>query len=64
MASRGSPNAGGRYARPYPRCGSDADPSPPLVALTDVGKGVPLSAVPASWPLYTVHLMVERTDMF
>jgi hypothetical protein len=63
-SSRGSPDDGGRYARPYARCGSDAHPPRPLVALADVGKGVPLSAVLASWPLYTVNLKAERTNMF
>jgi hypothetical protein len=63
-ASRGSPDDGGRYARPYARCGSDVDPPRPLVALADVGKGVQLSVVLASWSLYTVDLKAERTRMF
>jgi hypothetical protein len=63
-SSRGSPDDGGRYARPYARCGSDAHPPRPLVALADVGKGVPLSAVPASWPLYIVEFKAGRTDLY
>jgi hypothetical protein len=60
----GSPGGGGRYARPYARRGSDAGPPPPPVALADVGKGVPLSAVPASWPLYIVEFKAGRTDLY
>lgn len=32
--------------------------------LTELGKGVPLHAVPASWPLYIVEFKAGRTDLF
>jgi len=32
--------------------------------LNDLGKGVPLSSVPASWPLYIVEFKAGRTDLF
>jgi cell fate regulator YaaT (PSP1 superfamily) len=32
--------------------------------LDNVGKGVPLSAVPAAWPLYIVEFKAGRTDLF
>jgi hypothetical protein len=37
---------------------SDAAP------LNDLGKGVPLHSVPASWPLYIVEFKAGRTDLF
>ncbi|KAF8060799.1 hypothetical protein FPV67DRAFT_307326 [Lyophyllum atratum] len=40
---------------------SDAQPQP---SLTDLGKGVPLHAVPASWPLFIVEFKAGRTDLF
>jgi cell fate regulator YaaT (PSP1 superfamily) len=36
----------------------------PQPNLNDLGKGVPLSAVPASWPLYIVEFKAGRTDLF
>lgn len=33
-------------------------------SLNDVGKGVPLHAVPNSWPLYIVEFKAGRTDLF
>ena len=33
-------------------------------SLNDLGKGVPLSSVPASWPLYIVEFKAGRTDLF
>lgn len=33
-------------------------------ALADLGKGVPLHAVPASWPLFIVEFKAGRTDLF
>ena len=32
--------------------------------LTELGKGVPLHAVPTSWPLYIVEFKAGRTDLF
>jgi hypothetical protein len=32
--------------------------------LADLGKGVPLHAVPASWPLFIVEFKARRTDLF
>jgi hypothetical protein len=32
--------------------------------LADLGKGVPLHAVPASWPLFIVEFKAGRTDLF
>jgi hypothetical protein len=40
---------------------SDASQQP---SLADLGKGVPLHAVPASWPLYIVEFKAGRTDLF
>lgn len=37
-------------------------PSQP--AMNELGKGVPLHAVPASWPLYIVEFKAGRTDLF
>ena len=51
------------YAQPIQRRPSDAGgpgPSP----LTELGKGVPLHAVPASWPLFIVEFKAGRTDLF
>jgi hypothetical protein len=33
-------------------------------SLADLGKGVPLHAVPASWPLFIVEFKAGRTDLF
>ncbi|KAI6018634.1 hypothetical protein PISMIDRAFT_12123 [Pisolithus microcarpus 441] len=41
-------------------CSSDA----PVLNLNDLSKGVPLSSVPASWPLYIVEFKAGRTDLF
>jgi hypothetical protein len=32
--------------------------------LSELGKGVPLSAVPSSWPLFIVEFKAGRTDLF
>jgi hypothetical protein len=32
--------------------------------LSDLGKGLPLSSVPASWPLFIVEFKAGRTDLF
>ena len=36
----------------------------PRPDLNDLGKGVPLSSVPASWPFYIVESKAGRTDLF
>ncbi|KAI5986743.1 hypothetical protein EDC04DRAFT_2873500 [Pisolithus marmoratus] len=36
----------------------------PVPNLNDLGKGVPLSSVPASWPLDIVEFKASRTDLF
>ncbi|KAG5644124.1 hypothetical protein DXG03_009070 [Asterophora parasitica] len=49
------------YPQQLQRRPSDApQPSP----LSDLGKGVPLHAVPASWPLFIVEFKAGRTDLF
>lgn len=45
------------------RRSSDAH-SQPRQSINDVGKGVPLHAVPASCPLYIVEFKAGRTDLF
>ncbi|KAI6016594.1 hypothetical protein PISMIDRAFT_13886 [Pisolithus microcarpus 441] len=42
------------------RCSSDA----PVPNLNDLGKGVLLLSVPASWPLYIVEFKAGRTNLF
>ncbi|PCH33199.1 PSP1-domain-containing protein [Wolfiporia cocos MD-104 SS10] len=39
-------------------------PSDAGKALNDLGKGVPLHAVPTSWPLYIIEFKAGRTDLF
>lgn len=39
-------------------------PSETPQPLNELGKGVPLHAVPASWPLYIVEFKAGRTDLF
>ncbi|KAI0367490.1 PSP1-domain-containing protein [Pilatotrama ljubarskyi] len=39
-------------------------PSDATRPLTELGKGVPLHAVPTSWPLYIVEFKAGRTDLF
>ncbi|KAI0638944.1 PSP1-domain-containing protein [Trametes polyzona] len=39
-------------------------PSDASRPLTELGKGVPLHAVPTSWPLYIVEFKAGRTDLF
>lgn len=48
------------YPQQIQRRTSDA----PLPSINDLGKGVPLSSVPASWPLYIVEFKAGRTDLF
>ncbi|KAI6037900.1 PSP1 C-terminal conserved region-domain-containing protein, partial [Pisolithus marmoratus] len=54
------PSAGPFYPQQMQRRMSDA----PVPNLNDLGKGVPLSSVPASWPLYIVEFKAGRTDLF
>lgn len=49
----------GHYGQQMQRRPSDA--SKPL---SELGKGVPLHAVPTSWPLYIVEFKAGRTDLF
>ena len=39
-------------------------PSDASKPLNELGKGVPLHAVPTSWPLYIVEFKAGRTDLF
>lgn len=54
------PQQGPFYPQQIQRRTSDAQQP----NLNDLGKGVPLSAVPASWPLYIVEFKAGRTDLF
>ncbi|KAL4069145.1 PSP1 C-terminal conserved region-domain-containing protein [Scleroderma yunnanense] len=54
------PQQGPYYPQQIQRRTSDA----PTPNLNDLGKGVPLSSVPASWPLYIVEFKAGRTDLF
>ncbi|KIY47209.1 PSP1-domain-containing protein [Fistulina hepatica ATCC 64428] len=38
--------------------------TPVNAGLSELGKGVPLHSVPASWPLYIVEFKAGRTDLF
>ncbi|KAJ8488768.1 hypothetical protein ONZ51_g3335 [Trametes cubensis] len=52
---------GGQYGQPQQIQRRPSDASRPL---TELGKGVPLHAVPTSWPLYIVEFKAGRTDLF
>ncbi|EGN94147.1 hypothetical protein SERLA73DRAFT_96977 [Serpula lacrymans var. lacrymans S7.3] len=54
------PQQGPFYPQQIQRRPSDANPA----NIADLGKGVPLSSVPASWPLYIVEFKAGRTDLF
>ncbi|KAG9310309.1 PSP1 C-terminal conserved region-domain-containing protein [Chiua virens] len=54
------PQQGPFYPQQVQRRTSDA----PQPNINDLGKGVPLSSVPASWPLYIVEFKAGRTDLF
>lgn len=61
-APRGiNPQQGPQYPQQMQRRPSDAAAPPPL---NELGKGVPLHSVPASWPLYIVEFKAGRTDLF
>ncbi|KAH9075695.1 hypothetical protein EDB83DRAFT_2504756 [Lactarius deliciosus] len=47
-----------------PRRASDAHTQLPRQSINDIGKGVPLHAVPSSCPLYIVEFKAGRTDLF
>lgn len=48
---------------PRPRAPSDASAGHHS-GFQDLGRGVPLHSVPASWPLYIVEFKAGRTDLF
>ncbi|KIJ58928.1 hypothetical protein HYDPIDRAFT_33683 [Hydnomerulius pinastri MD-312] len=54
------PQQGPFYPQQIQRRTSDAPPP----SIAELGKGVPLSSVPASWPLYIVEFKAGRTDLF
>ncbi|KAI6022480.1 PSP1 C-terminal conserved region-domain-containing protein [Pisolithus microcarpus] len=54
------PQQGPFYPQQMQRRSSDA----PVPNINDLGKGVPLSSVPAWWPLYIVEFKAGRTDLF
>ncbi|KAI6096597.1 hypothetical protein F5141DRAFT_1205893 [Pisolithus sp. B1] len=54
------PQQGNFYPQQMQRPSSGA----PVPNLNDLGKGVPLSSVPASWPLYIVKFKADRTVLF
>ncbi|KIM50569.1 hypothetical protein SCLCIDRAFT_1225253, partial [Scleroderma citrinum Foug A] len=54
------PQQGPYYPQQMQRRTSDA----PMPNLNELGKGVPLSSVPASWPLYIVEFKAGCTDLF
>jgi hypothetical protein len=66
-----SPLAGGAFspgrahmAPQMARRASDAAVAAPGLPLAEMGRGVPLSAVPPSWPLFIVEFKAGRTDLF
>ena len=54
------PQQGPYYPQQMQRHTSDA----PTPNLNELGKGVPLSSMPASWPLYIIEFKAGRTDLF
>jgi len=48
----------------YPQQQTQRRPSDASAPLSELGKGVPLSSVPASWPLFIVEFKAGRTDLF
>ncbi|KAL1952340.1 hypothetical protein VTO73DRAFT_1489 [Trametes versicolor] len=51
----------GQYGQPQQMQRRPSDATRPL---TELGKGMPLHAVPTSWPLYIVEFKAGRTDLF
>jgi len=68
ISPRGAPQhqESSLISAPLPRRASDAHTqlSQPRQSINDLGKGVPLHAVPASCPLYIVEFKAGRTDLF
>ena len=60
------PENHGLLSTPIQRRSSDAHSQlqQPRQSINDIGKGVPLHAVPASCPLYIVEFKAGRTDLF
>lgn len=54
------PQQGPYYPQQMQRRTSDT----PTPGLSDLCKGVPLSSVPASWPLYIAEFKAGCTDLF
>jgi cell fate regulator YaaT (PSP1 superfamily) len=54
----------GTVAANRTRAGSDAAQGGQQGHFQDLGRGVPLHSVPASWPLYIVEFKAGRTDLF
>ncbi|CDO70944.1 hypothetical protein BN946_scf184829.g53 [Trametes cinnabarina] len=52
---------GGQYGQPHLIQRRPSDATRPL---SELGKGMPLHAVPTSWPLYIVEFKAGRTDLF
>lgn len=68
VSSPGGGGAAGRIMNPqqppfYPQQQTQRRPSD-AGALNELGRGVPLHAVPSSWPLYIVEFKAGRTDLF
>ena len=66
VSPRGAPQQQQHQESPLARRASDAHTQlpQPRQSINDLGKGVPLHAVPASCPLYIVEFKAGRTDLF
>ena len=70
VVSPGGGGGGGRIMNPqqqpfYPQQQTQRRPSDAgAPSLNELGRGVPLHAVPSSWPLYIVEFKAGRTDLF
>ncbi|KAJ7461307.1 PSP1 C-terminal conserved region-domain-containing protein [Mycena galericulata] len=66
--ARGGDGYGGQAAPPHnqsqPSHAQSQGPAQAQAPLTDLGKGLPLHAVPPDWPLYIVEFKAGRTDLF
>ncbi|KAM5534363.1 hypothetical protein V8D89_011956 [Ganoderma adspersum] len=51
----------GHFGQPQPMQRRPSDASKPI---NELGKGMPLHAVPTSWPLYIIEFKAGRTDLF
>lgn len=56
------PQQGPYYSQQAQNQRRPSDASAP--SFSELGKGVPLSSVPASWPLFIVEFKARRTDLF